>query len=124
MPQPLTIPIAAFGEQITGLTVPIGSTVHFNILCSDPLTLEPVDLSGSDVMMSVAAVDILGDPIYPPRIAKHAVNGIDGNCVVLWDPSDSASLIPGAYAFDIWLTDAQSNRLQLGVGSMILQAVT
>ena len=109
-----------YGQPVQGIVVPIGSSVLFTLLLEDPVTRNPIDLtvSGTGVVSSLAALNIQGQPIQPPTIARQAtITGSPVNqCTVAWAPSDTVPsgvpVTPGAYAFDVWTTDPDGNRLQ------------
>ncbi len=124
----LEIDLTVYGQPISGIIVPVGSTVDFKLVCQDPITRDAINLNGSAVVMSVSPLDANGLPIRPPVISRQADNTdpTHGKCTVPWAdgdtvPSPGQPLPIGSYGWDIWIIDGMGNRLQLlSFGTLML----
>lgn len=112
--------ITAFGEPVSGIKIPIGSTVLFTIHCQDPDTRAAIDLAGANVVMSLCQLDLQGNPSQPPVISRQADISDPtsaGICTVPWASGDTVvsgvGRTPGSYGFDLWLTDVSGDRLSM-----------
>lgn len=128
----LPINLTLFGQQVQGISIPIGSTVIWTLDFEDPFTRAPIDLTvaGTGVQMSLTANDPRGNPILPELFSRSAtITGSPINrCTVPWASGDTvpsgSPLPPGSYSVDVWLTDGGGNRLQvLGTAKIQLKAV-
>lgn len=128
----LQIPLTLYGQRETGVVVPIGSTVLWTLSLEDPFTRLPIDLTGSNVIMSVSSLDVRNQPTQPPLISRQATilsPATAGRCTVPWATGDTVinnvPVAPGQYAIDVWLTDGSGNRLELFLtGTIELLAVS
>jgi hypothetical protein len=122
----LKIPLVAYGQKVSGITFPVGSTVNIVIACQDPDTRLPIDLTGANLKFSVAEIDLQGNPILPANIVKMGTilaPPSAGNVIIPIIVSDTipsgVPMKPKVYAFDLWLTDADGNRIQSIVYGLI-----
>jgi hypothetical protein len=128
----LPINLTLYGQAVSGISIPIGSTVLWTLDIEDPFTRDPVDLTviGTEVQMSLASLDARGNPVNPPIFSRQAtiVGSPTNRCTVAWAVSDTVpsgkALLAGNYALDVWLEDGDGNRLQtLGTAILKLTAV-
>jgi hypothetical protein len=118
--------LTAYGQEISGIKIPIGSTVEWTIACEDATTRLPIDLTSCAVVMSVCAMNLQQLPAQPPVIARQAdINSpaSAGIIVVPWADGDTVPsgtpLAAGLYYFDLWLTDLDGNRFALLVAGVL-----
>lgn len=113
------IPLTLFGQYISGLAIPIGASVEFDIQCQDPATRAALDMTGRVLVASLASPDLRGDPKQPAIFSRSAIAGVGvGAQVLTWAPSDTVPagvpLVAGTYLMDCWITDgATGDRLQI-----------
>ncbi len=111
------IDLSLYGQRIDGIKIPVGSSVAWYITCRNPFTRLPLDLTNVAVIMDLAALDLAGIPIIPPITTKSILSEDPhtGTCVIEWDPADTiiddVPLTPKSYYLDIWIKDADGNRL-------------
>lgn len=113
------IELTLYGQEIEGLAVPIGGTVHWVLHLQDPISRQPIDLTGGNVILSLSQLDVKGNPILPALISRQAnitAPATGGNVTADWVSGDTAPLnaplSPGVYGLDVWITDASGNRQQ------------
>jgi hypothetical protein len=169
-----TITLTLSGQPITGISVPIGSSVLWDLFILDPFTLSAYNLSGTTVVLAMSQLLPSGQiPVSPPILARQAtiISAPAGHAQVSWVPADTAPIFapwtpltsfalgvgvtngansyvctqagtsavsggptgtgsgivdgtcqwsffsaatplpPGQYDLEVWLTDAQNNRL-------------
>lgn len=111
------IPLTLFGQTIAGISIPVGSTVEWDLAIQDPVTRAPFDLTGANVVLALSQLDATSNPLKgrAPLISRQATissPSTAGNAVANWVANDTALFLPGAYGLEVWLTDASGNRLQ------------
>ena len=125
------IDMTAFGQTTQFPGFAQGESVEYDIACKDPITLLPLDLTGSNVIMSIGALNALGQPILNTVLSRQAtiVNPpTAGNVKVPFAPQDTVPAILGpipatTYKADLIQTDSSGNRLALlATGTLVISA--
>lgn len=88
------------------LSVPPGEYVQLNITVSETDS-EPVDITGAAIIFTVRQTVDSED--YEISRAGTIVSGASGTATVVLQEADTIDLTPGAYVYDIWVTDADDN---------------
>jgi hypothetical protein len=116
------------GQEVDGLSVAIGETVDWHLTLQDSTTLDAFNLTGANVVLALSKLDARSQPLAPPIFARQAdiVVAADGTALAQWVAGDTyrtPALAPGMYGLEVWLTDADGNRLaSLPVGRVRLTA--
>ncbi len=112
------IPLTIYGQSTSGIKIPIGSTVEWDLGCEDPDTRAPFPLTACAVIMAVCKLDLQDNPIRPAIISRQATitDSDNGLCYVPWDSGDTVPAgipyQPGRYSVEIWIEDVDGNRMQ------------
>ncbi len=121
MSTPVSITLVAYGQPVTGIKIPVGSSVDWHISLQDPVTREALNLTNCTVILSLSELKLNGEADLPAKISREAtINSPSSAGIVLaqWlstdtAPTTSTSFAPGNYGLDLWVTDIDGNREQL-----------
>lgn len=82
----------------------------------------PVDLSDPSVAITLTArrSAVGGDLLFPPRLAVVNLGAGTGRADILIADSDTASLEPGSYAFDVWMQMLGDDQPLLPVSPLLI----
>ncbi len=113
-----SIPLTIYGQSTSGIRIPLGSTVEWDLGCEDPDTRAPFPLTACAVIMAVCKLDLQDNPIRPAIISRQATitDSDNGLCYVPWNSGDTVPAgvpyQPGRYSVEIWIEDVDGNRFQ------------
>lgn len=127
----LEIDLQLYGQSVSGISIPIGSTVNWKLTIQNPSDRQDTDLTGHAVTMALCSLDNQGLPVQPPVISRQGTvtDSANGKVTVPWADGDTAPtgnpLPPGKYALTVFDTDGSGNRLQsMALSYIELTAVT
>ena len=93
------------GNPVTGIALNASETTVLECQCLDEASLTPLDLDGTTQTLSIAQIDLQGNPISPAILCVAGVPGV-GIGVVDFTilSSDTVALLPDTYFFTVVIT--------------------